>query len=741
MASLKTEPTASEIKIVHTGCCHDCGGRCALKAHVKDGVIVRIETDDGTEPQYRACARGRAYRQRVYHPDRLKYPLKRVGERGEGRFVRISWDEALESVAGELKRVKETYGPSAILFLAGSGNQGSIHGGLRIGELLLHHGGYTQGWGGASFEGSLFASMATYGTISTGDSRDNLLHSKLIILWGWNPASTIWDTNTSLYLAKAKEAGIRIIGVDPIYTDTIATFAQQWVPIRPGSDAAALIAMAYVLISENRQDQAFLDRYTVGFAQYRDYVLGVADGIPKTPQWAEGITGVPAATIEGLAREYATTKPAALIAGWAPGRSAMGEQYHRAAIVLAAMTGNVGIAGGNAAGFERAYSSRERRGPRAPRNPVEVAAPPRRYSLHQLHGGTNATSARIHQTKIFDAILRGRAGGYPADLKMAYIVAGNPLNSRLHSNKGAKALRQLEFIVVHDQFMTPTAKFADVVLPVNTFMERNDVAVPWLGAPYYIFLNKAIDSLYESKSDHEIAVELSKRLDAPGYVIRSEEELIKAFAASRDDIDADGYETLRRDGILKLKYDPPIISFRKQIEDPDNHPFATPSGKIEIYSDLLAQMNDPLVPPVPKYIAAWEGRSDLLAENYPLQYVTIHFKRQTHSTLDMVPWLREIEAQTVMMNAADAAARGIKNGDPVRVFNDRGQMRMPAKVTERMMPGVVAVGEGAYFAPDDQGVDRGGGANTATKDEHSPGGAFATNTTLVQVERAEKGVS
>jgi len=726
-----------DVIIVLTGCCHDCGGRCVLKAHVKDGRIIRIETDDGEEPQIRACLRGRAYRQRVYSPERLKYPLRRTGERGQGQFERISWDEALDIVASEMIRIRETCGNSSILLASGAGNQSILHGVGPVARMLLHFGGFTRAWASPSYEGALFASMATYGTIRTGNSRDDLLNSRLIIMWAWDPARNIQDPETSLYVAKAREKGIKIVAVDPRYTDTAATFAHQWIPIRPGTDVAMLIAMAYVIIAENLQDQAFLDKYTVGFDKYREYVLGEEDGVAKTPQWAETITKVPAEVIANLAREYATTKPAALIAGWGPARSAMGEQYCRAANVLTAITGNIGIPGGYAAGFMRAYSSRERRGPRGPSNPVEEGAPPRKDSLYKLQGGTNPNSARIHFNKMWDAILRGHAGGYPTDIKMVYIVAGNLINQHGNTRHGIEALKSksLEFIVVHEQFMTPTAKFGDIILPVNTFMERSDIAPPWLGSPYYIYLNQAIDSLYESKSDLEICRELSKRLGIPqAFGNESEDELLRTIAASREDIL--DYEAMKRDGVLKIKIAEPIVSFKQQIEDPEHNPFPTLSGKIEIYCEHLAEMNNPMIPPIPKYISPWENYDDPLAAKYPLQLVTPHPKRGTHSSLDTVPWLREVERQAIWINPSDAETRGIRDGDNVMVFNDRGKMLIPARVTRRIMPGVVCLYEGSWYDPDEAGIDHGGCANVLTKDERSPGGATTANTALVQIELA-----
>ena len=745
--------TNDDIKIINTGCCHDCGGRCVLRAHIKNGKIIRFETDNGEEPQIRACMRGRAYRQRVYHPDRLKYPLRRIGERGKGKFERISWDEALEEVASKLKEIKEKYGNPSILLIAGGGNQGMIHGVVPVGLMLNMFGGYTRFWGAPSYEGAIFASMATYGTITTGSAREDLLNSKLIIMWGWNPANTIWDPGTSLMLAKVREKGIKIYAIDPIFTDSAATFADKWIPIRPGTDAAMLIAMAYVIITENLQDQSFIDKYTVGFDKYKNYILGIDDGIPKTPAWAEAITTVPAEIISNLARDYAKNKPAALIAGWGPARTARGEQYSRAANVLTAITGNIGIDGGYASGFMRAYSSREmmvpggkkkkkegpykeerkRSKPRPQDNPVDMGAPPRKYSLHKLRGGTNPASTRVHINDLYNLILQGRNGGYPADIKMAYVVATNRLNQYGNIKRGVEAFKSLEFIVIHEQFMTPTAKYADIILPVNTFMERIDAAVPWLGSPYYIYLNKAIDSLYESKSDLEICRELSKKLDIKGSLLNlSEDQILHIFTGARKDIL--NYNKMKKDGYCKVKVEEPFVAFKEQIRDPENNPFPTLSSKIEIYCEHMEEMNHSMLPPIPKYLSHSEHYDAPKAKIYPLQLLTPHNKRRTHSTLHNMPWLEEIETHAVWINPVDASERGIKNDDLVHVFNDRGKIRILAKVTERIMPGVVCVHQGAWYNPNEEGVDLGGCANVLTNDGYSPGGACPMNSALVQVE-------
>jgi anaerobic dimethyl sulfoxide reductase subunit A len=706
-----------------------------LKVHVKDGVAIRVETDDGDEPQLRACARGRAYRKQVYSPDRLRFPLRRVGPRGEGQFERISWEKALDTVAAELVRIKETYGPQAIWAHTYSGQAGTFHSGtLSVRLLLRSFGGYTSCWGGASAEGSVFASRATYGTLSTGHTRDDWVNSRLILLWGVNPATSIYGTNTSFYLAQAKEAGARIVLLDPRYTDTAAAFADRWIPIRPGTDIAMMMAMAYVMITEKLHDQQFLEKHTIGFERFKDYVMSAEDGIVKTPAWGEGITGVAADTIASLAREYATTKPAALIPGYAPGRTAFGEQYHRAASTLAAMTGNIGIHGGGAAGFER--------GPLGPMVPPAFSESRESATYEeQLKALDAAHRHRVHPhvCRIWDAILQGTAGGYPSDIRMAYIAFANPLNQFPNINKGVQALKKLEFVVVHDQFMTATARFADIVLPVTTIWERNDFARPWLSGPYFLYLNKVIDPLFEAKSDLEICRQLAARLGIhEPFFDMAEDEAIRQVVEGMGDVmgETPDFERFKREGVHKIRLSAPEISFQKQIEDPTNNPFPTPSGKIEIYSQGLADLGDPLLPPIPKYMEPREGPAGPMVERYPLQIVTFHAQTRVKSRFHNIPWLRELEPQRLWINSIDAHARGVRDGDIVRVFNKRGQMVITASVTERIMPGVISLADGAWYKPDARGVDRGGCANIFAGDEMSPGGSFAHNTTLVQVEKA-----
>lgn len=730
----------NQVRVVRATSAFDCGGRCPLRLHVKGNVIVRVEGDDAEEPgQLRTCLRCRAYRQHIHHPERLMYPQKRSGARGEGQFARISWDEALDRIAGELRRVRDAYGNSAILLMTGGGYLASLHTAGRAAQRLLNQfGGCVTHYGNISSEGAVWASLTQYGSVMVGHSREDMLNSRLILLWGWDPARMISGTNTMYHLIRAKENGARVIAVDPRYHDTAATVAEEWIPIRPGTDTAVMVSMAYVMLREGLHDQAFLDRYTKGFDYFKAYVLGETDGIAKTPAWASDISGVPAARIVRLAREYAATKPAALIDCQGPARSAMGEQYNRCASTLCAMTGNVGRPGGSAGGgLMGTPIAHMFRSPGIPagKNPFEMQGPKVKGTLDIRE----RVIKRIHINTIFDAILNGKKGGYPSDIRMAWSMCNNYLNQTGNSNKSARALQSLEFFAVQELFMTAQARYADVLLPVTSTAERSDLMRPWPSGPYFIFSNRALEPLGECKSDLQITTELAERLNIPDFNPHSEDEWLRRFYENSPDLKehVDNYERFQREGIQRLQLDEPIVAFRKQIDDPDNHPFETPSGKIEIYSQRVADMGHPLCPPIPQYMPTTEDRSDPLITQYPLQLITPHPRNRVHSELYKVEWLRETEPHRIWINPVDAAARGVLDGDEVHVFNDRGIIAINAWVTERIIPGVVSVFEGAWYAPDENGIDRGGCANTLTRDAYSGGGAAVLNTSLVQVARSK----
>jgi anaerobic dimethyl sulfoxide reductase subunit A len=725
--------------IIRTTSTFDCGGRCPLRVHVKEGKIIRVEGDDAEEPnQLRPCLRCRAFRQYIYHPARLKYPLKRDGPKGTGKFKRISWDEALDEIAEKLKHVKDSYGNSSIFLATGGGYLGALHDGMfAMMRLLTQFGGFSTHYGNVSSEGAVYATKTQYASPFVGNSREDLLNSKFIILWGWDPARMISGTDTIYNLIKAKESGIKIISIDPRYHDTAVILADQWIPIYPGTDTAMMVSMAYIMIKENLHDQAFIDKYTIGFDKFKEYVMGDEDGVPKTPEWAERITGVDASIIENLAREYATTKPAALMDCQGPARSAMGEQYNRCAMTLCTMTGNVGRHGGSAGGglmgIPYGHMFFGARIPPPYKNPVETGEKSVRGSLDLQ----DRFVKRCHTNKIFDAILKGKEGGYPFDVKFAWFVNNNFLNQLGNTNKNAEALKKLDYMVISELWMTPTARFADIILPVSSIAERNDITRPWPSGPYYTFNNKAIEPLGECKSDLRIAEELADKLGMEEFVKypnvdRILKTLVKMPADTRKDIK--DYKKYKQEGIHRIELKEPYVAFKKQIDDPENIPFETPSGKIEIFSQRIADLNNPLNPPVPAYVNTWESRNDPLIEKYPLQLISPHPPNRVHSELYLVEWLQEVAPHRAWINPIDAEPRGIKNGDEIIVFNDRGKILITAWVTERIIPGVISIFEGAWYNPDENGIDRGGCANVLTKDAYSEGGASALNTCLVEVK-------
>jgi len=757
-----------DVKIVRTTSAFDCGGRCPLRFHVKDGKIIRIEGDDTADPdnQLRACLRCRSLRGYLYNPERLKYPLKRAGPKGLGKFERISWDEALDIVANKIKEVIEKYGNQSLLFISNGGYFGALHlPSVAYSRLFNSLGGFTTSYGNISSQGAIFGTQASYGfgQIFVGNSKEDWMNSKLIIMWGYDPARMIGGTNTLWWLIKAKENGAKIIVVDPRYSDSAVVLADQWIPIIPGTDVAMMAAMAYVIIKENLQDQDFLDKYTHGFDKYKTYVMGDEDGTPKTPEWAEKICGVKASVIEALALEYATTKPAALEDAQGPARSYMGGQYNRAAITLSAMTGNIGKHGGSACGGLHGipYGHMFR----------SIAIPPGANKAYpkgkSLRGNINPRDrldTRIHVNKIFDAILKGKSGGYPADIKFAWFVQCDFLNQIGNTNKSRKAMQREDlFTVVPEIWLTPTAQYADIVLPATSFAARSDLTRPWPSGEYYTHMNKAIEPMGECKDDLTIAEELAEKLGIENFgrehvlegflkampptvkdivekYDNTNDKILRVFSFAAADLRQyiKDYDKYKKESVHRVKLEEPFVAFQKNIEDFENNPFPTPSGKIELYSDQIASWNNPLCPPIAKYVPTWENREDPLAEKYPLQFLSFHPRHSVHSELQKVEWLQELGLHRLWINPIDAEPRGIRNGDIVLVYNDRGTISVPAWVTKRIIPGVVAMPEGAWYSPDDEGIDRGGCANTLTKDEMSEGGAAALKTCLVDV-KADKG--
>jgi anaerobic dimethyl sulfoxide reductase subunit A len=526
---------------VVTSCAHNCGSRHMLVAHKKGDVIVRLSTDDGRyqqggafgkdtfeEPQLRACLRGRSYRQRIYSAERLLYPMMRVGKRGEGKFKRISWDEALNYVASKMIEIKDKYGPTALLDQSYAGaSYGVLHKSDQIegllGRFMGMFGCRTNSWSVPSYQGTTTSSRWTFGTIEDGNEDDTFAHSKLMIMWGWNPAYTFHGGNTFYYMRMAKQNGCKFVVIDPQFTDSAAAYDAWWIPIKPNTDAAMMAGMAHYIFANNLQDQAFIDKFCQGMdagtmpawaaqspnggENFKDYILGTYDGVAKTPEWAAEICGVSAADIVKLAHMYATTKPAALKASWAPGRAEYGEQYNRMAAALQAMTGNIGILGGCAEGVGKAWHAEA------------VAYPYDQYA--NVWFASIKSDRWAHCVLNYPNVKREEIGCWPRqdhtdgqipNIKGIFWQGSDWFNQLTNINKEIAAIRKLELVVCMDSTITPSGLWADILLPVATHFERHDVALPWYKGHYYIHRPKTIQPLGESKTDFQIFTELAWRI-------------------------------------------------------------------------------------------------------------------------------------------------------------------------------------------------------------------------------------
>jgi len=710
---MTTSPPDSTENTITTTCSYDCGSRCLLKVHLRNGEITRISTKNQKGLHLKACPKGLAQSAVRSHADRLTQPMKQTGKRGKGTFKPISWDEALDTIAEKIQHAMAQSGTESLYFITNTGSMATLHNTPGVTQRFFSLlGECTTTWGDPSYEGALQSALATFGTDVTGSTRDNLLSSRLIILWGWNPLVTRFGPDTMPYLAQAKKQGARIVCVDPRQSQTCQALADDWMPIKPGTDTAMLLAMAHVMIVESRLDEQYIETHTHGFDQFSEYVLGEVDGIPKDPAWAENICGTPGKSIIDLARAYTEKKPAALVTGWAPGRTAYGEQFHRAASTLAAITGNTGIAGGHSAGGPDYVDI----------GFIEKALP---FPETEHH--------KIHFTELYDTLLDPKPASSPSACRLLYIVGCNLLNQNLNLNKGKQALMKVDVVVTHELFLTPTARYADIVLPVSHFLEREDIGLPFIGGPYCIHMQKVIEPPHGVKSDLEIFSEIAQRMGLDNYTDCAEEEWLRTILDTAPDFP--NLDTLRIDEVHHFNMTRPGIAFKDQIECPARHQFPTPSGKIEIYSHQFAEKKDSEVPPIPTYMASWEGPDDPLTGKYPIQLISPHSKTRANSQFDNIESIKKLEDDCLWINTTDASHRNINDGDAVYVFNLRGRMRTIAKVTRRIMPGVASIDQGQWYLPDDSGIDIGGCANILTNDKQSPVGAFPSNTCLVQIER------
>ncbi|MBB4302804.1 biotin/methionine sulfoxide reductase [Rhodobium orientis] len=666
----------------------------------------------------------------------------RVETDGKGRgfepFVEVPFDEALDLAAGEIDRVRREHGNGAIY--GGSYGWASAgrfhHAQSQIHRFLNSVGGYVR-----SIQNYSYAAADTIVPHVVGDKRGLVsahtswpriaAHTETLIMFGGVPwknaqvssggiARHILDEN----LSALRQRGARLVSVSPIRDDT-AGDGVEWVPIRPGTDTALMLALAHVLIAEGRVATGFLDRCTVGFETLAAYVTGTDGSVAKTPQWAEGITGVPANTIRDLALAAASSR-AFLMVAWSLQRAESGEQPYWMAIALAAMLGQIGLAGG---GFGFGYASVNGIG-----NPVPKLSFP---SLPQLD---NPVADYIPVARIADALLHpgepyafnGMDRRYP-DLRLVYWAGGNPFHHHQDLNRLRRAWQKPGAVIVNDSWWNPLARHADIVFPTTTTLERNDLAASSRDR-FVAASHKVAEPAGEARDDYAIFSALAARLGAADAFTEGrdvEAWLRHLYEAGRDkaaaaDIPLPDFETFWRDGLVML----PAPALEDQGDllaefraAPETAGLATPSGRIELFSERIAGFGYDDCPGHPAWLPPREWLGAQAAATYPLHLISNQPKTRLHSQYDLGSHSRAAkrhDREVMRMHAKDAAARGIAEGSVVRVFNDRGGCLAAVELSDDILPGVVQLSTGAWYDPADDGsdrpLDRHGNPNVLTAD-------------------------
>lgn len=802
-----------------TGACMNncsCGSsRCLLKVYVEDGVPLKIrsdedETDSIEALQRRACPRGRAQISNITSPARIKYPMKRKnwspdapnGElRGKDEWERITWDEALDYVAAEMKKAYDNYGPKSILAAAYS-DIGDTYFDQVI-CLLNAKGGAMHHELGTVSLGSwpIPEIMMTGGMLAAPDYlsiQDSELHFHFGNNWMANKGG-----NTAYQLDYAKRQGGRVVIVEPWLNQTAQAIADEWVPIIPGTDTAFCIGMAYHMIENDLQNQEYLDKYCIGFDadhmpegapiedNFRDYVLGTYDGEPKTPEWAEKICGVPAADIRRLAEEIAHTEKVNFFAGQSTTKIPAGEMFAQAFYTLAFMHGNVGTPGnyaswvGLAEGMSTLPFVVAGDASSADLNPVNALKPTALSSVPLFSQMEDPTAwENLDYSELWQSILDGAygrdswpGGKHPLDIHVIYCGGyENSLNSVPNANAGIEVFRKVDFVWGANPFFDPSRQYCDIVLPVATWWEKGNLA--WTNNSDTIYwADRIMEPLYEAKPEGYIAEELAKRLDVEPSVVnaqtdeertystlsgavyltdRSTASYAPLFTITQDDIDELGVEGDSQEGLMtvaefkekgffkipRAKDDAlSSVPWSDFYKDPEGSPLPTSTGKFEIYSAGLAATVNSLGYSTIYPIAKWQiGDSEQGAgtqtDEYPLLLWTPHSLRRAHTVNDNVVSLREAFPQECFMSVVDAEARGIKTGDVVLMTSPHGQVLRPVKVLPTIVPGAVAMQDGAWIRIDEEtGIDLGGDPNILQAPKASGQASQSWTGTLVQVER------
>jgi anaerobic selenocysteine-containing dehydrogenase len=657
-------------QVVHAACPHDCPDACGVLITVEDGRATRIQGDP-QHPVTRGflCAKVAKYLDRVYSPDRVLYPMRRIapkGARSTQVWRRISWDEALDAIAERFRKIVAEFGSEAILPYSYGGTLGALNGASMDRRFFTR-------LGASELERTICSSAGEAGLesvmgVKLGTEPDQFIHSRYIIVW----ASNIHGNNVHLwpYIVEARRKGARLVVIDPYRTRTAAC-ADWYLPINPGTDGALALAMMHVIIGEGLYDADYVENYTLGFDELSEKVKAYP------PEHAAQWTGIAAEDIRKLAREYATVRPSVIRVNYGVQRSDGGGMATRAIAMLPCIIGSLKEVGG---GIHLSTSGAFDLNKDALRRP-------------------DLRPQGLKPSRIVNMVELGKALNTLSDppLKALFVYSSNPAAVCPNHNEVVRGLKRTDlFTVVHEQFFTDTTDYADIVLPATTFFEHKDLQTAY-GHYYLQVSDQAIEPLGECRANVELFRALAARMGFDDECFsESVDEMIEGALASKNPwLQGITRERLEREGQVRLNFaaspdasDGQTGSVPAPFLPFSQGNFRTPSGKAELYSEAMKALG---LDPVAEFKPPSESRHGAEKATFPLELLARKADNFLNSTFTNQPSVQQMEAVNLLeMHSADAGARGIADGQMVRVFNHRGEIFLKARVDGSVQPGVVS---------------------------------------------------
>ncbi|MFZ3408978.1 molybdopterin guanine dinucleotide-containing S/N-oxide reductase [Vibrio chagasii] len=752
-----------------------------MLCEVKDGKLV---STTNAVPQTVFNSLQTTGPDQVHTKARIKYPMVRKSyldnplapkaERGSDEFVRVSWDEAYKLIHEQHMRIRANNTPDAIF--AGSygwRSSGVLH---KAQTLLQRYMGMAGGYSGHMGDYSTGAAQVimphVVGSIEVYEQQTThpmvLEHSDVVVLWGLNPMNTLkiaWsstDCSGLEFFHQLKKSGKTVIAIDPMRSETIEFFGDnaEWIAPHPMTDVAMLMGIAHTLVIKGKHDRTFIEKYTTGYDVFEDYLMGKEDGVVKDAQWASSVCGVPAKQLELLADIFSSNRTM-LMAGWGIQRQQFGEQRHWMLVTLAAMLGQIGLPGGGF-GFSYHYSNGG--------NPSRDAGvlPAMSASLGAVAGsderGWSATGKVINSfpvARIVEALENpgkaykhnGHDRVFP-DIKMIWWAGGGNFTHHQDTNRLIKAWQKPELVVISEIYWTAAAKHADIVLPITTSFERNDLTMTGdYSNQHLVPMKKAVEPQGEARNDFDVFADMAELLAPGGHEVYTEgktemEWLYQFYKAAQQGgraarVAMPNFSKFWEDNqLIEMKWNEKNAQFVRYAdfrENPIMNPLGTPSGKIEIFSKTIEGYKLDDCPPHPTWMEPTEYTGN--AKDGELQLMTAHAAHRLHSQFNYAKIREEYaiaDREPISIHPEDAKARGIKTGDLVRAHNGRGQVLVGALVTDGIKQGSVCIHEGGWPDLDkDTGLCKNGGCNVLTLDIPTSrlANGCAANSALVKIEK------